>query len=277
MYSRIETITPEIAGLYLKRNENNRRKKPAGIRRYAQDMAAGKWQLSPQGISFYESGKLADGQNRLEAVILANIPVDFYVTYDVPNESTIQDRCIVRSSADILKMSGVNSAASTTNGVALANMLFTLAGYNKPSESSLNDFITENENLICQALSVCNRGEGGNKIANKAPITAAAFCALYCGVDFDGLCDFFGCVNSGYQAGHEQDAAIFLRNYLIQEYTNSSHRERCTAFMYTTNAIRDFAYGKPRRRKYPANTKPVFFDYTKKHAINKYLASFSHK
>lgn len=274
MYSRIETITPEIAETYLKKNVKNRRMKPGAIRRYARDMASGKWQLTPQGISFYENGNLADGQNRLEAVKMAGVSVDFYVTYDVPNESTIQDRGVGRSSADVLKMSGINSSASTTNGVALTNMLFWLAGYNKPSEGSLNDFILENEETICSALRAVQRGDGKFKITGKAPITAAAFCALYCGLDFDGLCEFFACVNTGYSSGSEQDAAILLRNYLIQEYTGASGSERKLLFVYATNAIKDFASSRPRRRKYPTNTKPAFWEHTKKCAIEKYTPHF---
>lgn len=277
MYSRVETITPELAQLYLTKNINNRKTKPHAIANYARDMASGQWQLSPQGISFYENGNLADGQNRLFAVIKANVPVDFYVTYDVPNESTIQDRCVSRSVADILKMSGDNSSAATSNGVALVNMLFNLAGRNKVSESVICDFVAENHDLLNAALSVVNRGssQGAVSLSRKAPFAAAAFCALYCGLSEEGLAKFFTSVNTGFYDGDKESAAIFLRNFIMQSYQSNTDSGRRYGFATATNAIKDYANGVPRTRRYKENITPAFWPYTKKKAIDKYMKSYS--
>lgn len=275
MYSRIETITPEIAREYLTHNKNNRPLKHGAIRNYARDMRNGDWQLSPQGISFYQNGDLADGQNRLEALIKANCPVEFYVTYDVPNDSTIQDRGVSRTTSDILRMAGYSSAATSNYGVGTVNFLFTMSGVSNVSDSVRNDFIVENEELLNIATRITTHGSTRNQICKKAVVAAATFCALYCKVDADGLEDFFVVANTGFQNSMEQSAAIVLRNLLLNDYTGKNFVNKKECFVAATNAIRDFSTKTPRTRKYKANGEPIFFKYVKKQAIDKYIRSYA--
>lgn len=51
---------------WLKSNTKNRKAAQPTINAYAEDMAAGRWELTNQGIAFYESGELADGQHALQ-------------------------------------------------------------------------------------------------------------------------------------------------------------------------------------------------------------------
>lgn len=274
MYSRVETITPEIAKEYLKHNLNNRNPKLRAIEKYARDMKNGEWQFTPQGISFFENGNLADGQNRLLAVIRAGIPVDFYVTYDVPNESTIQDRGVSRSVPDILRMSGMSSSAATSNGVALSNFLFGMTGRMSVSDQTIMAFTEDNEQDICDALLASSRGVGENgTLAKKAPITAAAFCALRCGIPVDCLTRFFTVVNSGFCEKREETPAVVLRNFLLNSYTGALFENRKIAFYTALNAIRDFANGIPRTKKYSIQQKPAFWPYVKK-IVEKHLADY---
>lgn len=79
MEFREETITPEIAEKYLKKCIVNRKKRPASIRTWAGQMERGEWDLTHQGIAFNREGKLIDGQNRLQSIIKANVPVKMIV------------------------------------------------------------------------------------------------------------------------------------------------------------------------------------------------------
>jgi hypothetical protein len=88
---QIQLVTPALAAEWLEKNTANQR--PVGattVKMYARDMAAGLWQLTPQGISFNRTGELVDGQHRLHAVILAGVPIEmvvatgFVVEYDSP-------------------------------------------------------------------------------------------------------------------------------------------------------------------------------------------------
>lgn len=270
MYSRIETINPEMAKEYLKKNNVNRVLRRRTVQKYATEMKNGDWQLTDEGISFYTDGSLANGQHRLNAVIEANIPVDFYVTRDVPKQNTIHDRGQKRTSSDILRLDGITSSASSTNALSLVNFMFFLAQRQTVGDSTLKKFICENEEMICETLRISGITSNKMQLARKAPVMAAVFCALYCGVPEDGLCNFIKILNHGFTESQDETAAIVLRNYLIQDFVNSNS-QRIFAFAVATNAIKDFANGNPRRKRYKTNIDPAFWIYTKKKAFDKYL------
>lgn len=270
MYSREELITPEIAREYLTHNKKNRNLRPRRVQEYAREIKAGKWAKSPESIAFYENGDLANGQHRLSAVVEADTPAVFYVTYDVPNDCKIFDRGASRTSADTMKLNDVSAPISTTNGDALINFLFSPYGNVRVSDSTKIDFANKYNDTLVDALSITNSSKKGN-LCRKSPITAALFCALYCGLPMDGLKRFVTVVNEGFPETIEESAAIVLRNYILQTYTGSSQSERKFLFTVATNAIRDFANKNVRKRIYASNTKPAFYDYVKKTALNHYM------
>lgn len=277
MFSRVETITPDIATQYLTHNINNRKIKQKAIARYAADMKAGKWQLSPQGISFYENGNLADGQNRLLAIIKAGTPIDLYVTYGVPNDANIQDRGVSRSSSDVLKMSGLDSVAAGNAGVGLVNFLFTLAGHPNITDQTRQEFIKAHESLICDAVNLTARGCGSKGICRKSGVMAAAFCALYCNMPAKELARFFEVANTGISESPSETAAAVMRNFLIQDYIGNSFSDRRESFRVATNAIKDFVTCTPRRKKYRADVSLPFWKYTKKNTVDALLTNYIEK
>jgi hypothetical protein len=99
----IETITPDIACLYLKFNNNNRPLRKSHIWELASDMIKGNWQVTHQGIAFDITGRLIDGQHRLHAIIEAGVPIKTSVTRGCSASSfSILDRGSNRSASDIL-------------------------------------------------------------------------------------------------------------------------------------------------------------------------------
>lgn len=86
-----ETITPELASKIIETSElsgfHNRNLSSYLINKYATDIINGEWKNTGQTISITEDGKLIDGNHRLHAVIKANIPIDFVVARNVPEES----------------------------------------------------------------------------------------------------------------------------------------------------------------------------------------------
>lgn len=274
MYFREEEITPEIATDYLSHNKNNRNIRWADVDKYARDMKAGEWELTPECIAFGTKGQLKNGQHRLNAVIKAGVPVTFIVAYDVPDEITIFDRGVLRTAADILKMSGLNDASSTTNMDSLVNFLFRLGNIKKPSDKTKITFITEFEDDLVKALSIASSKTGKQQNCRKSPVIAAIFCALRCGLSEQGLREFVSIANEGFTSSPSKYAAIVLRNYIKQEYTGISTAERTKLFMVATNAIKDFAAGNPRKQIYKSNAKPCFWDHVKKNDMDKYLAEY---
>ncbi len=85
MRSEIQVITPEKARQILAgAPENVRKLNMNRVQQYARDMKAGKWVLHHQGLAYDKDGRFFDGYHRLNAVIIADVPVEMYVTYGVP-------------------------------------------------------------------------------------------------------------------------------------------------------------------------------------------------
>lgn len=276
MYSRVETITPQIAEEYLTHNEGNRNIRYSVANMYARDMKNGKWELTPQGISFYEDGRLADGQHRLIAVIKSGCSVDFNVTYDVPVKTKVLDRGIVRKEADILHFGGFDRNVANNTCVSIVNALFANVS-KKPTIQIISDFMEKNQENVYKASLLIQRGNNKSCICKKAPIGAATFCALYCGMDEDGIAEFFTVANTGFYEKKSQTSAIVLRNYIMQEYTGSNTKERHDLFKYTCTGIKDYANNVPRTRRYLSEKEPPFWAYVKQQMIDPYIFSFVEK
>lgn len=79
-FTEYVSITPQLAVEWLKSNTGNRRLSEPVVEAYASDMRAGAWKLTHQGIAFDASGRLIDGQHRLQAIVKAGFPVTMAVT-----------------------------------------------------------------------------------------------------------------------------------------------------------------------------------------------------
>lgn len=103
-YERGVLVTPSDAKKWLALNvEHNRRPKSSRIPSYARDMLAGNWHFTGETIKFDTNGNLIDGQNRLMAVIMADVSVLFDVAYNVPPESMlVMDTGSARTFGDTL-------------------------------------------------------------------------------------------------------------------------------------------------------------------------------
>ncbi len=76
-----ETVTPESAGKYLSEQAPNRRLSAPTVSQYAEDIKRGDWTLTHQNaIALNPNGQGIDLQHRMQAVIVAQIPVkmEFY-------------------------------------------------------------------------------------------------------------------------------------------------------------------------------------------------------
>lgn len=111
------TVTPANAANWLQRNNINRPVKRRQVAKYARDMANGDWQYTGDAIKFAPDGELVDGQHRLMAVVLSNVPIDTEVLYDIPREAQdVMDAGAGRTASDMLALRGMSHA--TTVGAA---------------------------------------------------------------------------------------------------------------------------------------------------------------
>lgn len=114
----IETITPDIAREYLTYNKVNRCLSKGQVAYYARMMSEGRWLLNGESIVFDEKGNLADGQHRLNAIILANIPVQSVVVRNVDTEAfTTFDQGKARSASDSFRIKGIANGNNISAGI----------------------------------------------------------------------------------------------------------------------------------------------------------------
>jgi hypothetical protein len=108
--SVIVTFTPGVARwIDDNLNTKNRRKRPSAIKRYAAEMAAGKWVLNGSTVVFTDKHWLGDGQNRLVACWRSGRPFTTHCVFGVPAEFFYSiDQGRPRTPPDHLYLEGVH-------------------------------------------------------------------------------------------------------------------------------------------------------------------------
>lgn len=136
--SKVEQITPQLAARWLEAaNLHNR---PLSVER-AQALAGaikrGEWALNGDAIRFSQDGALLDGQHRLQACVLAGKPIWSLVVRGLASNtfSTIDTNRAVRSSRDVMALSGINHYAITA-GMSRLTHYYELTG--NPYEASVD-------------------------------------------------------------------------------------------------------------------------------------------
>lgn len=122
--SGVEYITPDSAKEYLKSNTLNRPLNSRMVEFYASSMKRGQWELNGEPIIIARSGRVLDGQHRLQAVIESGIPINFFVTRGISDNTfdTI-DQGKSRTGGDILAITGVSQANRKSAAISRYNSL----------------------------------------------------------------------------------------------------------------------------------------------------------
>ena len=117
--TRVQTITPEIASEYLKKNTLNRPINKITVGDYASQMEKGLWKLNGEPIIISSTGNVIDGQHRLSACVNSGKSFDTLVVEGVDASvfDTI-DTGRIRTLADIFNIMGVKSANRTSSVIS---------------------------------------------------------------------------------------------------------------------------------------------------------------
>jgi hypothetical protein len=102
------TVTPSQAKQWLKTNTDRQRSiKSRTVKDYAKTMVSGNWLLNGEALIFDDKGRLANGQHRLSACVLANVPFETTIVRGVSDKAfdTI-DTGANRSAGDVFKIMG---------------------------------------------------------------------------------------------------------------------------------------------------------------------------
>lgn len=247
MFSFVDVITPQKAAEYLSKNNKNRRLNDKVVKRYANDMAAGHWTLTHQGIAFDSEGFLLDGQHRLNAIIKCGRPVSMLVTKNMDKKSARDMDCgVIRNESHQISMHG--SVEITKNDVSRAKfLLYSKNGHTKPTLSEIEEYFK----LYKKSFAIVpNRGE---RFLSAAPIMSAFIAGDISTGETQKIERFADIFSSGFYDSKSDQLAISLRNHVIKEgkkyQTNNTMREH--VFLLTCVALDWFLSGHGSRIRLP--------------------------
>lgn len=147
----IETVDPKTAQCWLELNKVNRRYRDELAKRFARDMAEGRWLLTGEPIQFNIDGFLIDGQHTLSAIVKSGVTLRINVTRGLSREA---QSCInigvSRTLSDQLTILGYSSPSILSPGARLA-FLWTHKRLSLRVESvsgpEIQEFLCENPEL----------------------------------------------------------------------------------------------------------------------------------
>lgn len=175
--SKFEKITPEIANEMLSHNSRNPRKtmNRSIIRKYANDILNGLWQVNGEAIVFDEDGFLKNGQHRLCAIILAGKQVTTLVVRGVGRDVTIFDEQFRRT---ITQNVNADEQYHINSHIASAARIIVDCFGPAHGQGVLENYIRKNASELERAYRIaCYGGNGKNK-SKCGPCVAAAYLAL---------------------------------------------------------------------------------------------------
>lgn len=108
---RVETITPQLAEIYLGKNTHNRNINKRVVDKYVNDIKNGFWHFDGAPIRFAADGTLLDGQHRLHAIIQSSSSLDMLVVRGLAKETqATMDIGSLRQACNFFQMNGVKNA-----------------------------------------------------------------------------------------------------------------------------------------------------------------------
>lgn len=117
-------ITPELAYKWLEGPQHNRTIRDALVARFSEDMRAGRWLVTHQGVAFNSGNKLIDGQHRLWAIIASGATVKMMVTRNVEDQAQLViDTGGTRTAADSVTLTGEFGKVTGDDTAVLRGMM----------------------------------------------------------------------------------------------------------------------------------------------------------
>ena len=243
------TVTPEMAIDWLdKANTNNRTVSDTHVQRLARDMKQGKWVLTHEGIAFDSSGILLDGQHRLWAVVIAEVPIEMHIWRGVTREALMAIDCgKSRSLGDVLRLSGGHGQVNNRHIAILRAML---GGFGTPVQLSTAEAaaaLDRHGEAIAFSIAVLPQAKRVTTAITRAVIARAFYSA-----DHDKLRDFGRMLGSGVVPDAGAISVVLLRQFLA-ERAGASRNERLARYAKTQRALVAFLRGERITRLYAAS------------------------
>lgn len=213
-------VTPKMAQEWLKLNKVNRPISYRTVNTYADDMSHGRWDSNTTScIAFDEEGYMVDGQHRLTAITVANVPVILWVCRNV-GKNVVFDSGRNRSLSDFMNIAHPEMEDRYHSNKVLA-LIKTLIAYNNHTNSfsrvsprELEDFIYCHKLDFDIFFSII-------PLTHVAKVTVAVvyvsmFMAYKAGVELSSLEHYFYVLSNGTSESERDFPIIAYRDYLLK-------------------------------------------------------------
>jgi hypothetical protein len=217
------TVTPELAERWLKFYEDgsgtvyNRTPGVTHVIKMARDMANDHWKDTGVPIIFGTHGKVLDGGQRLQAVVMSDKPIEFNVEFGVdPAAQIAMDRVRARTFANDLQMKGVVNymvIAATTNIILHWRSGKLLDKRDAPTPTELLEFEQQHSEELQLAGRQAGYVYGRLPLVTKTVIAAVFFEAVK--IDEDTCMTFFEGLAEGKDLP-DGDPILALRNVILR-------------------------------------------------------------
>lgn len=194
-------VTPEIAKKFLSKNDINRPLKPYAISDYSRQMGVGLWEENT-GIPllFATDGTLLDGQQRLSALIKANISMYFYIIKGLDKDVfSVIDKHLRRTSADTFHSLQIENSSQLSSGIRryfnLKSGKLAFASAIKISDKELLTLYYNRVDFWNNAIVMCRNWYSIDRMLS--PSDYLAFYAFFRDIDEDGAFDFMSMLGEG--------------------------------------------------------------------------------
>lgn len=183
VFSGEYVITPQMAGLLLQKNPDNRHTKKTRIAEIRADLEGGRYVMNGEPIIVSREGLLNDGQHRLMACVESGVTFRSLVVFGVTRSSRLTlDQGTARTTADYLDMQG--STDRTKIIAAVGRMLWqykalgtiaTSGGKARkwPTKAEILGVVLENERDIKRSIDAV---QSGSRLVGS--FSMVAFCHL---------------------------------------------------------------------------------------------------
>lgn len=218
-------VTPQMAMMWLEKNNHNRELSQGQVNRYARDMMMGRWKITHQGIAIADTGAIIDGQHRLWAVIESKRTVIMQVTTGLPLETQEAiDGGLARSARDVVALRDGLNLETIHMGVARL-LSRQLTSTDSPTRQEQIDCFNIHKDKILQAIAMFPSRVRHIRTSTVATVITRA---IYTQPAVD-IARFVQILSNGVRADNDDpqrrdDNALLLRKFITGEAGNLNAR-----------------------------------------------------
>lgn len=250
--TQIMSVTPELARQWLEKNDRNRPLHPPTVRRYADDMRAGRWKLTHQGIAFSPRGILIDGQHRLSAIIECGLTISMMVTFNADAETVLAvDQNNPRKPSQQFTLMGDLGSVGERQ-VAVLRMMIPGLQYTgrKRSVSEEYDLMKKHQEAIAFSFDIAPATRTLLTVASVRAVWARA----YYSADLERVREFAKSLVTGVSPSSNGDCVSMLARFLLEQKRGASDAcGKVRAYARATTALYSFLTNQNLKRLKPAD------------------------